>query len=339
MERQGYDLPLLIGGATTSKVHTAVKIDPHYHKGQTVYVTDASRAVGVVSQILSEERREAYLSDVANDYEDIAARHARGREKSKRLPLAQARDNQVPIDWSGYEPPKPSFLGVRNFETFDLASLVPYIDWSPFFQTWELTGKYPKILNDEKVGEAARQLYDDAQTMLKCIVEEKWFEARAVIGMWPANTIGDDIALYEDEERSSEIARLHTLRQQMIRNRTRANQALADYVAPEDSGLADYVGGFVVTTGHGVEARAKAFKEVHDDYSAIMVQALADRLAEAFAEAPGGFYDDDLAKKLVDHLFAVGNGMDPADAYRAFRGRDAKIEALMRDRGFPIPKN
>lgn len=317
MERQGYDLPLLIGGATTSKVHTAVRIDPHYHKGQTVYVTDASRAVGVVSQILSEERREAYLSDVGNEYVELAARHARGREKSKRLPLAQARDNHVAVDWSGYEPPKPSFLGLKSFESYDLAALVPYIDWSPFFQTWELTGKYPKILNDEKVGEAARQLYDDAQAMLKRIVEEKWFEARATVGFWPANSVGDDIALYADEERSSELKRLHTLRQQMIRNRTRANQALADYVAPEDSGVADYVGGFVVTTGHGVEVRAKVFKEAQDDYSAIMVQALADRLAEAFAEVMHARVRKEFWGYAAHE--ALGNDELIAESYRGIR--------------------
>jgi 5-methyltetrahydrofolate--homocysteine methyltransferase len=285
MERQDFDLPLLIGGATTSKVHTAVKIDPYYHKGQVVYVTDASRGVGVVSQILSQDRRDTYLNEIAADYVDVAARHARGREVSQRLDITQARQNQTKIEWADYVPPKPKFLGVKNFETFDLASLVPYIDWSPFFQTWELTGKFPRILEDEKVGEAASHLFDDAQLMLKRIVEEGWFQARAVIGFWPAHSDGDDIVLYGDETKTSKLTKLHTLRQQMIRNRDRANQALADFIAPKSSGLADYIGGFVVTTGHGVEEKAKAFKDAHDDYSAIMVQALADRLAEALAEA------------------------------------------------------
>jgi 5-methyltetrahydrofolate--homocysteine methyltransferase len=284
MERLDFHLPLLIGGATTSKVHTAVKIDPHYHKGQTVYVTDASRAVGVVSQILSPEQRDTFLSDVANDYVDIAERHARSRTKSKRLPLGKARANKIDLTWDGYAPPKPNFLGLKSFENYDLSELVERIDWSPFFQTWELAGKYPRILKDEKVGEAARQLFADAQAMLKKIVDEKWFTAKAVVGFWPASSEGDDVALYADDTREQEIDRVHFLRQQMIRSGERPNQCLADFVAPRTSGAPDYIGGFVVTAGHGVEEKAASFKEAHDDYSAIMVQALADRLAEAFAE-------------------------------------------------------
>lgn len=282
MERQGFDLPLLIGGATTSKVHTAVKIDPAYNKGQSVYVTDASRAVGVVGKVLSSEHAPDFLGDVANDYTEIAERHARGREKSKRLSIEAARANKIDLDWSSTEPPKPAFLGVRAFDSYDLRALADRIDWSPFFQTWELTGQYPRILEDEVVGEAAGALFHDAQRMLKKIIDEKWFLPRAAVGFWQAQSEGDDVCLSLPED--GEIGRVHFLRQQMIHSKGRANQCLADFIAPNESGVQDYLGGFVVTSGEGVEERVRAFKSAHDDYSAIMVQALADRLAEAFAE-------------------------------------------------------
>ncbi|MGE3998499.1 MAG: methionine synthase, partial [Variibacter sp.] len=278
MERQGFDVPLLIGGATTSRVHTAVKINPNYRRGQTVYVNDASRAVGVASSLMSREARPDYVSTVRAEYARIAAAHARAQEDKERLSLAAARANRLKVDWSGEAKPiRPSFLGTRVFEDYSVAELVPYIDWSPFFSTWELQGKFPAILDDEKFGEAARGLYDDAQAMLRQITSEGWFKAGAVVGFWPANTIGDDIAIYNDEKRGAPLAMLHTLRQQLVRREGRANVALADFVAPHDSGVADYVGGFVVTAGVGEEDATIRFKRANDDYSAILVMALADR--------------------------------------------------------------
>ena len=282
MERQNFDLPLLIGGATTSRVHTAVKIHPNYRRGQTVYVTDASRAVGVASALISRDRRGDYVDEVKTEYARIADAHARGQEDKKRLSLATARGNALKLDWSGYVPPKPSFIGTRVLEDYPIAELVEYIDWSPFFATWELAGKFPAILNDDKVGEAARSLYDDARQMLKQIVSENWFRAAAVVGFWPANSAGDDIQVFADEAQGHAGRELHTLRQQLARREGRANVALADFVAP--AGHADYVGGFVVTAGIGEDEVANRFKHANDDYSSIMVKALADRLAEAFAE-------------------------------------------------------
>ncbi|MCQ8781809.1 methionine synthase [Mangrovibrevibacter kandeliae] len=284
MEREGFDIPLLIGGATTSRVHTAVKIDPRYAKGQTVYVTDASRAVGVVSNLLSPEGRAAYVEGVRTEYRKVADAHARAEADKQRLPLARARANAHAIDWSSYTPPRPSFLGTRTFRTWDLAELARYIDWTPFFQTWELKGRYPKILEDEKQGPAARQLFDDAQGMLSKIIEERWFAPRAVIGFWPANAVGDDVRLYTDESRTVERASFFTLRQQLSKRDGRPNVALSDFVAPLSSGKPDYLGGFVVTAGIEEVAIAERFERANDDYSAILVKALADRFAEAFAE-------------------------------------------------------
>ena len=284
MERQGFNIPLLIGGATTSQIHTAVKIHPNYKAGQTVYVTDASRAVGVASNLIS-ERKEEYVTDIREKYQALAARHAAGQEKKERQTLDGARANRFTVDWDGYTPVRPSFLGSKVFEDYPLEKLVPYIDWTPFFQTWELHGRYPQILNDDKVGEAARSLFADAQEMLTQIVEEKWLQARAVIGFWPANEVGtDDVELYVDDERKETLATFHSLRQQMKRSSDRANFALADFVAPKETGIADYVGGFCVTAGFGEDEVARRFREQHDDYRAILSQALADRLAEAFAE-------------------------------------------------------
>jgi 5-methyltetrahydrofolate--homocysteine methyltransferase len=285
MERQGFEVPLLIGGATTSRVHTAVKIHPNYRRGQAVYVNDASRAVGVVASLLSRETRARTIGDVRAEYVRIAAAHARGEENKQRLSLADARANALKLDWSGrYIPPAPQFVGTHVFADIPLAELIDYIDWSPFFATWELTGKYPAILDDKKVGEAARSLFADAQDMLKRMTAEHWFRASAVIGFWPANGEGDDILLFADEVRAKPIATLHTLRQQLARREGRANVALADFIAPRASGLADYIGAFAVSTGFGEDAIAERFKRANDDYSAIMAKALADRLAEALAE-------------------------------------------------------
>jgi 5-methyltetrahydrofolate--homocysteine methyltransferase len=285
MERQGFELPLLIGGATTSRVHTAVKIHPNYRRGQTIYVNDASRAVGVVSSLLSPTTRAQAVDGVRAEYARIAAAHARGGEAKHRLSLVDARANALKLNWSGnYPPPAPRFVGTRQLADIPISELIEFIDWTPFFATWELKGKYPAILDDPKVGEAARSLFADAQEMLARIAAERWFGARAVIGLWPANAEGDDILVFADEARRTPRAVLHTLRQQLPRREGRANVALADFVAPRASGLADYIGAFAVTAGIGEEAVTERFKRANDDYSAIMVKALADRLAEALAE-------------------------------------------------------
>ncbi|WP_425901778.1 methionine synthase [Agrobacterium radiobacter] len=284
MERQGFDIPLLIGGATTSRVHTAVKIHPRYEQGQAIYVTDASRAVGVVSALLSAEQKPAYIDGIRSEYAKVAEAHARNEREKLRLPLSRARENAHKIDWSSYSAVKPQFFGTKVFETYDLEELSRYIDWTPFFQTWELKGRFPAILEDEKQGEAARQLYSDAQAMLKKIIGENWFRPRAVIGFWPANAVGDDIRLFTDESRKEELATFFTLRQQLSKRDGRPNVALSDFVAPVDSGVADYVGGFVVTAGIEEVAIAERFERANDDYSSILVKALADRFAEAFAE-------------------------------------------------------
>jgi 5-methyltetrahydrofolate--homocysteine methyltransferase len=285
MERRGFDMPLLIGGATTSRVHTAVKIHPNYHRGQAVHVNDASRAVAVAGSLMSWEARHGYVERIREEYARVAAAHARGGESKQRLSLADARANALKLAWDvGALAQRPTFLGHRLIEDFSLAELCDYIDWSPFFSTWELTGKFPAILDDDKYGPVARSLYADAQSMLNRIVEERSLRARAALGFWPANSQGDDIVLFADERSGASIAILHTLRQQLTRREGRANLALADFIAPRTSGVADYIGAFMVTTGLGAEELVQRFKRAGDDYSAIMVQALADRLAEALAE-------------------------------------------------------
>jgi 5-methyltetrahydrofolate--homocysteine methyltransferase len=325
MERQGFDLPLLIGGATTSRVHTAVKIDPNYRRGQAVYVNDASRAVGVVAALMSAEQRPGYVTDVRSEYARLAAAHARGEAQKKRLTLADARANALKLDWSGaYQPPRPSFLGARVLKNYDLRELVPYIDWSPFFSTWELTGKYPAILDDATVGPAARALFADAEKMLETIIREGWFRADAVLAFWPAAAQGDDILVFPDEARSTPTLTLHTLRQQLARREGRANVALADFIAPRTSALADYIGAFIVTAGIGEEQASSRFKHANDDYSAIMVKALADRLAEAFAERlhervrrEFWGYAADEALTSADRLAEKYRGIRPAPGYPA----------------------
>ena len=319
MEREGFALPLLIGGATTSRVHTAVKIHPNYRRGQTVYVTDASRAVGVVSQLMSQQVRGAYVGEVREEYAKIAAAHARGEENKRRLSLKDARKNALVLDWANYVPPKPSFLGTRVFEDYSIAELIDYIDWSPFFSTWELTGKFPAILDDDKFGEAARSLYEDARAMLDQIVKENWFRAAAVVGFWPANSSGDDIVVQADTP-----LMLHTLRQQLARREGRANVALADFIAPAESGRQDYIGAFTVTAGIGEDVIADRFKHANDDYSSIMVKALADRLAEAFAERMHqrvrkefwGYAGDETfaTRELIEEKY---RGIRPAPGYPA----------------------
>jgi len=300
MEREGFDLPLLIGGATTSRVHTAVKISPNYHKSQAIYVTDASRAVGVVSSLMSPEGRPKAIAKVREEYARMADSYARGQVEKARTSIADARDNRLKLDWAVYTPPKPTFLGTRAFKAYDLAELARYIDWTPFFHAWELKGTFPRILDDDKYGEAARNLYDDARAMLKQLIDEKWLTANGAVGFWPANSLGDDIELYADDRRTKRIAVLHTLRQQMARDGSRANLALADFVAPKETGFADYVGSFAVTAGIGEEEVARRFERANDDYSKIMIKALADRLAEGFAEV--------LHEKVRRELWAYAPG-------------------------------
>jgi len=282
MEREGFTVPLLIGGATTSRVHTAVKIHPQYTGGPTVHVHDASRAVGVVSALLSEEQRPAYVADVKAEYERLAERHRQAEAEKQRTSLAAARANRFKPNWDDYVPPKPSFLGTRVFENYDLAQIARYIDWTPFFQAWEFKGRYPAILEDPEQGEAARQLWADAQEMLAQIIQKNWFRPKAVIGFWQANQVGDDIRLYTDEDRKEQLATFFTLRQQLSKTGGKPHMALADFVAPE--GIPDYIGGFVVTAGLEENLIAERFERRNDDYSSILIKALADRFAEAFAE-------------------------------------------------------
>jgi len=324
MEREGFDLPLLIGGATTSRVHTAVKIHPRYKRGQAVYVVDASRAVGVVSSLLSPEARASYIETVRAEYRKVADAHARSEAEKQRLSLAKAREAGFKADWASYEPPVPTFLGTRLFQDYDLAELARYIDWTPFFQTWELKGRYPAILQDEKQGEAARQLFEDAQAMLARIIEGQWFKPKAVIGFWPAGAVDDDIRLFTDETRARERATFFTLRQQLTKRDGRPTLALSDFVAPVSSGKRDYVGGFVVTAGIEEEAIADRFARANDDYSSILIKALADRFAEAFAEAMHQRVRREFWAYAPDEAFApdelIGEpyrGIRPAPGYPA----------------------
>jgi 5-methyltetrahydrofolate--homocysteine methyltransferase len=285
MQRQGFTIPLLIGGATTSRMHTAVKIEPHYTSGVTVYVTDASRAVGVCNNLLSSTLHDNYVSGIKTDYAKTRELHANKKPQGARYKLADARAHGLKTDWASYTPPKPSFIGVLELSDYSLAEISPYIDWTPFFQTWELSGRYPKILQDEIIGEAARNLFHDAQAMLKRIIDEKWLSANAVFGLFPANSVNsDDIEIYTDESRSRVAMTWHNLRQQMVKPEDKPNLSLGDFIAPKESGVADYIGAFAVTTGIGIDERVAEFESKHDDYNSIMLKALADRLAEAFAE-------------------------------------------------------
>ncbi|WXK37639.1 methionine synthase [Mycetohabitans rhizoxinica] len=284
---RGKNTPLLIGGATTSRVHTAVKIAPHYD-GPVVYVPDASRSVSVASSLLSDEGAARYIDELRADYDRIREQHA-NKKAQPLVTLAQARANKTRIDWDGYVPPKPKFIGRRTFKNQDLAELARYIDWGPFFQTWDLAGRFPAILDDEVVGESARRVFDDGKAMLARLIQGRWLSANGVIALLPANTVNDDdIEIYTDESRTQVALTWRNLRQQSVRpvvdGVTRPNRCLADFIAPRASGIADYIGLFAVTAGLGVDTREKQFEQHHDDYSAIMLKALADRLAEAFAE-------------------------------------------------------
>ncbi len=283
MERLELNIPLMIGGATTSRIHTAVKIDPKYSNA-VVYVPDASRAVGVAGELLSDDRKKVYIQNIKDEYELMRVQRSKRTASRKTFTLQQARDNAYRGDWENYTPPVPAFLGIKVFDDYSLEELSHYIDWTPFFHAWELAGKYPKILNDDIIGEEATRLFEDAQEMLKKIIDEKWLQARAVIGFFPANSVGDDIELYTDDERTEVKTVLHHLRQQMAKPSDRPNSCISDFVAPKDSGKDDYVGAFAVTAGIGIDEHVQRFEADHDDYSSILLKALADRLAEAFAE-------------------------------------------------------
>ena len=283
MEREGFGVPLLIGGATTSRTHTAVKIAPRF-SGTVIYVPDASRSVGVCANLLSEDSREGYIAEVRADYKRIRAQHAAKKGQAPMVTLQEARANASKLDWTNYVPPVPRLTDRREFRGYDLAEIARYIDWSPFFQVWDLAGPYPKILEDPVVGESARAVLRDAQSMLDRVIREKWLTANGVFVIAPANSVGDDIEVYTDESRREVAAVFHMLRQQSRKAEDRFNLCLADFVAPKASGVRDYLGGFAVTAGLGCDARVAAFEAAHDDYNAIMLKALADRLAEAFAE-------------------------------------------------------
>jgi 5-methyltetrahydrofolate--homocysteine methyltransferase len=338
MERENFRVPLLIGGATTSRAHTAVKIAPHYNSS-TVHVLDASRAVGVVNKLSNPKLAKSFDEETRADYERLRAEHSARLEQRDLVTIARARENRTAIDWSRYQPPKPEFQGLRVFsttnssqhaaganrlpasasQTISLKSLIPFIDWSPFFHAWELRGRYPAILDDAAIGEQARELFDDAQELLAKIVDQELLHARGVIGFWPANAIGDDVELFTDESRSCRLTILHFLRQQMRKPRGQFNHCLTDYVASQQ----DYIGGFAVTAGIGADEVAAKFQSEHDDYSAIMLKALADRLAEAFAEyahkrardAWGFGRDENL--KIEDLIREKYRGIRPAAGYPA----------------------
>jgi len=282
MKRAKFDMPLLIGGATTSRVHTAVKIAPEYD-GPVTHVLDASRAVGVASQLVSEDGKAAFVEKTKAEYDEIVRKRLAKPKSDRLVSLEEARANKAAPDFDTFTPVRPSFTGTRVYEDFPLDDLIERIDWTPFFRTWELAGTYPAILEDKVVGESARSLFADAEAMLKTIVEEKWLTAMGVVGFWPANADGDDVVLYTGDNRNEELSRVHFLRQQIRKREGRANDCLADFIAPEGT-QPDWMGGFVVTAGHGIEPHLERFQAAHDDYSDIMLKALADRLAEAFAE-------------------------------------------------------
>ena len=283
MERAGLSIPLLIGGATTSKVHTAVKIEQHYSKGQAVHVLDASRSVTVVESLLG-YKKEGFVNDLKEEYIRLREHHEKHRGAKQLLTLKEAQENKLALNFDSQTIDSPNFLGIKTLNNIDLRDISAFIDWTPFFQTWELHGRYPAILTDEVVGKEATKLFDDAQEMLSQIIRERWLEARAVFGLFPANSVGDDIEIYEDLNRENILCTQRSLRQQTKKTAGQPNLALADYIAPKESGINDYIGGFVVTTGIGIDEHIQRFEQNHDDYSSIMLKALADRLAEALAE-------------------------------------------------------
>jgi len=330
MERENFDIPLLIGGATTSKVHTAVKIEEHYKKAQTVYVLDASRSVTVVDSLLSDKKTN-YVSEIKDEYARVRENYAKKQTKKEMLSLEDARANKFKIDWENETIKTPNLIGVKHFEDYSLEEIAQYIDWTPFFRTWELAGKYPRILEDEIVGKEATKLFNDAQQMLQQIIAEKWLQPKAVIGIWEANTVNDDtIEVYEN---GNKVANLHQLRQQSKKAKAALNSSLADFIAPKETGKKDYIGGFVVTTGHGIEQHIERFEADHDDYNSIMIKALADRLAEAFAELMhekvrkeywGYAADENLDNEAL--IKETYKGIRPAPGYPACPNHTLKTE-------------
>ena len=324
MQRQDFALPLMIGGATTSRAHTAVKIDLGYEH-PVIHVKDASRAVGISTRLLNVDMKEELSKEIKKDYDVVRERHKGKQSRIKWLTLEKARANRVPIDWENYTPPVPDKLGIESFEDYPLQELAECIDWTPFFIAWELAGKFPRILTDKVVGEEATKLYEDAKEMLDKIVKEKWFSAKGVYGLFPANSIGhDDIEIYTNDKRDGLLVTLHSLRQQTQKPPGQPNFALADFVAPEETHVKDYIGAFAVATGFGMEEKIKQFEDDHDDYSAIMLKALADRLAEAFAEklhqrVRKEFWGYD-AKETLDNNDLIAEkyqGIRPAPGYPA----------------------
>jgi len=323
MEKENFDIPLLIGGATTSKVHTAVKIEEKYSKGQTVHVLDASKSVTVVSSLLSNSKQN-YIGEIRADYQKVRENYAKKKGIKKLIPISEARQNKFELDWSSYDLKKPNFVGVKTYSDFDLKELIDYIDWTPFFYTWELRKKYPEILSDESLGDEATKLFTDAQDMLMTIISEKWLTAKATIGIWPANTVNDDvIEIYTDENRDTILHQQFCLRQQLKKSKKADNHSVADFIAPKSSGVKDYIGGFVVTTGLGIESKIAEFEADHNDYKSILLKALADRLAEAFAEKAHELYRQELWGYETESLTKAElikesyQGIRPAPGYPA----------------------
>jgi len=331
MERSGFTMPLLIGGATTSKVHTAVKIAPQY-SGPIVHVLDASRAVGVASTLMSDELRDDFVAKTRADYDEVLRKRLAKPKVDRLVSLMAARDNAASAPFDVYKPVQPQFTGTKVLDDYPLADLVDRIDWTPFFRTWELAGSYPAILEDEIVGESARSLFEDAKAMLNQIIDEKWLTAKAIIGFWPAARSGDDVTLFTDENRDSELSKVHFLRQQIQKRAGRSNDCLADFIAPK-GGPDDWLGGFVVTAGHGIESHVERFKAAHDDYNEILLKALADRLAEAFAERMHervrtefwGFASDETLTNN-DMIKERYQGIRPAPGYPACPDHSEKVE-------------
>ena len=322
MKKQGFEVPLLIGGATTSPAHTAVKVAPAYDF-PVVHVLDASRVVNVVSSLLNPKEKVSYSEKIHAEHERIRQNYYNRQNERNLISFDKAKENRTAIDWANYEPYKPSFLGTKVFDNYPLEEIAEYIDWSPFFHTWELKGRYPMILEDPNMGEQARSLFADAQAMLKDIIANKRFRARAVVGFYPADSVGEDIQLYTDETRSEVLTTFHCLRQEMDKPSGQFNQSLVDYIAPKEFAKQDYIGGFAVTTGHGVDEFAKAYEDKTDDYNSILAKALGDRLAEAFAELMhkkmrdewGYGKDENLSKD--DFIREKYQGIRPAAGYPA----------------------
>lgn len=331
MEREDFNIPLLIGGATTSKVHTAVKIDEKYTKGQTVHVLDASKSVTVVGDLLSDKKDEI-VGEIKSDYQRVRENYAKKKGIKKYLSINEARQNKFKIDWTKYPLKKPNFTGIKTYSDFNLNELIDYIDWTPFFYTWEMRKKYPDILTDDKLGEEATKLFKDAQVMLKTVINEKWLTAKATIGIWAANSVNEDtIEIYTDESRTKVLHKQYALRQQLKKAKNASNISVADFIAPKQTGINDYIGGFVVTTGLGIEKKITEFEADHDDYNSILLKALADRLAEAFAEKAHelfrqelwGYETESLSKsELIKETY---QGIRPAPGYPANPDHTEKI--------------